>query len=204
MQNKTYGIEKIVLHGCEEFNDDTYEKFQFVRALRKHYVGISAKGAFYSEISCVKKMVKEHLGGDEFFDEVPECENSKIDMTEYGSRKGIDHRNVTSMIMYVSTGLLMLMFVAGGVWDLMKTRNLPRKKEGKRKVCFKGFIHYFQFLFKITNFLVSGKQFKGIREVFAGLIVESEIREIFACGIRNPRVWNPKYSSRKLECYLKL
>ena len=73
-------------------------------------------------------MMKEHLGGDEFFDEVPECENSKIDMTEYGSRKGIDHRNVTSIIMYVSTGLLVLMFVAGGVWDLRKTRNLPRQK----------------------------------------------------------------------------
>jgi len=135
LQNRTYGIEKIVLHGCEEFNDDTYEKFQFVRALRKHYVGISAKGASSLEISCVKNMAKEHLGGDEFFDEAPECEkNSTIDMTEYGSRKGLDHRDVTSIIMYVSTGLLVLMFVAGSIWDLMKTRNLPRKKEGKRKV----------------------------------------------------------------------
>ena len=135
MQNKTYGIEKIVLHGCEEFDDDTHEKFQFVRALRKHYVGISAKGAFSFEISCVKNMAKEHLGGEELFEEVPECEeNSKIDMTEYGSRKGLDHRDVTTIIMYVSTGLLVLMFVAGCVWDLKKTRNLPRKKEGKRKV----------------------------------------------------------------------
>ena len=163
MQNKTYGIEKIVLHGCEEFNDDTYEKFQFVRALRKQYVGISGKGASPSETLCVKNMVKEHLGGDEFFDEVPECEeNSKIDMTEYGSRKGLGHRDVTSIIMYVSTGLLVLMFVAGCVWDLLKTRNLPRKKEGKRKVWFKGFIHYFQLRFKITIFLVSGKQYRYV------------------------------------------
>ena len=133
MQNKTCGIEKIVLHGCEEFDDDTYEKFQFVRALTKPYVGISAKEASSFEISCVKKMAKEHLG--EFFEEVPECEeNSKIDMTEYGSRKGLDHRDVTTIIMYVSTGLLVLMFLAGCVWDLKKTRNRPRKKEGKRKV----------------------------------------------------------------------
>ena len=136
MQNKTCGIEKIVLHGCEEFDDDIYEKFQFVRALTKHYVGISAKvkGASSFEISCVKNMAKEHLGGEEFFEEVPECENSKIDMTEYGSRKGLDHRDVTTIIMYVSTGLLVLMFLAGCVWDLKKTRNRPRKKEGKRKV----------------------------------------------------------------------
>ena len=163
MQNKTYGIEKIVLHGCEEFNDDTYEKFQFVQALRKQYVEISAKGASLSEISCVKDIVKEHLSGDEFFEEVPECEeNSKIDMTEYGSRKGLGQGDVTSIIMYVSTGVLVLMFVAGYVWDLLKTRNLPRKKEGKRKVWFKGFIHYFQLRFKITIFLVSGKQYRYV------------------------------------------
>ena len=162
LQNKTDGIEKTVLHGCEELKYDTYEKLQFVRALRKHYVGISAKGASFVEISCVKNMVKEHLGGEEFFDEVPECENNKTDMTEYGSRKGLDHGDVTSIIMYVSTGLLVLMFLAGCVWDLMKTRNLPRKKEGKRKVWFKGFIHYFQFRFKITIFLVSGKQYRYV------------------------------------------
>ena len=114
------------------------------------------------EILCVKNMVKEHLGEEEFFDEVSECENNKTDMTEYGSRKRLDHQDVTSIIMYVSTGLLVLMFVAGCVWNLMKTRNLPRKKEGKRKVWFKGFIHYFQFRFKITIFLVSGKQYRYV------------------------------------------
>ena len=158
MQNRTDGIEKIVLHGCEEFNDDTYEKFQFVRALRKHYVGIYVTGASFSERSCVKNMVGEHISGN---DEVPECEeNSKIDMNEYGSRKGFDYRDVISIIMYVSTGLVVLMFVTGCVWDLMKTRNLPRKKEGKRKVWFKGFIQFFQLRFKITTFFVSGKQYR--------------------------------------------
>ena len=152
LQNRIDGIEKIVLHGCEEFNDDTYEKFQFVRALRKHYVGIYVAGASFSEKSCVK-----NISRNESFDEVPECkENSKPDMTEYGSRKSLDHRDVTSIIVYVSTGLLVLMFVAGCVWDLMKTRNLSRNKEGKRKVWSTGFIRYFQFWFKITIFLVSG------------------------------------------------
>ena len=163
LQNRIDGIEKIVLHGCEEFNDDTYEKFQFVRALRKHYVGIYVTGASFSERSCVKNMVGEHISGNESFDEVPECEeNSKPDMTEYGSRKSLDHRDLTSIIMYVSTGLLVLMFVAGCVWDLMKTRNLSRKREGKRKVWSTGFIRYFQFRFKITIFLVSGKQYRYV------------------------------------------
>ena len=162
LQNRTYGIEKIVLHGCEEFNDDTYEKLQFVRALRKHYVGIRLKGASAVR-SCVKNMVEEHDDLNEFFEEAPACEkNSKIDMNEYGSRKGFDHRDEISIIMYVSTGLVVLMFVTGCVWDLMKARNLPRKKEGKRKVWFKGFIHYFQFRFKITIFLVSGKQYRYV------------------------------------------
>ncbi|CAH3167215.1 unnamed protein product [Porites lobata] len=76
-------------------------------------------------------MVEEHHHVTESFDEAPKCEkNSPIDMNEYGSRKGLDHREVTSIIMYVSTGLVVLMIVAGGVWNLMKTRNLPRKKEG--------------------------------------------------------------------------
>ena len=85
LQNRIDGIEKIVLHGCEEFNDDTYEKFQFVRALRKHYVGISVMGASFLERSRVENMVGEHISANEFFDEVPECEeNSKPDITEYG------------------------------------------------------------------------------------------------------------------------
>ena len=160
LQNRTDGIVKIVLRGCEEFNDDTYEKLQFVRALRKHYVGIRLQGA--SDVrSCVKNMVEDHHDVTESFEEATECEkNSKIDINEYGSRKGFDHRDVISIIMYVSTGLVVLMFVTGCVWDLMKTRNLPRKKEGKRKVWFKGFIQYFQLRFKITTFFVSGKQYR--------------------------------------------
>ena len=163
LKNGTRGIERIVLYDCEEFDEGTNEKFQFVRALRNHYVGIFLKGAPRRVRSCVKDMVEEHHHVNESFEDAPECEkNSKTDMTEYGSRKGLDHRDVTSIIMYVSTGLLVLMFVAGCVWDLLKTRNLPRKKEGKRKVWFKGFIHYFQLRFKITIFLVSGKQYRYV------------------------------------------
>ena len=146
MKNGTSGIERIVLYDCEEFDEGTNEKFQFVRALRNHYVGIFLKGAPRRVRSCVKDMVEEHHHVNESFEDAPECEkNSKTDMTEYGSRKGLDHRDVTSIIMYVSTGLLVLMFVAGYVWNLMKTRNLPRQNEGKRKVWFKGFINFFQF-----------------------------------------------------------
>ena len=158
LKKRTRGIERIVLHDCEESDEGTNEKFQVVRALGYHYVGIFLKGAPCVVMSCVKDMVEEHHV-DGSCEEPPECENnSKIGMNEYGSRKGVGHRDVTSIIMYVSTGLLVLMFVAGCVWDLLKTRNLPRKKEGKRKVWFKGFIHYFQLRFKITSFLVSGKQ----------------------------------------------
>ena len=134
LKKRTRGIERIVLHDCEESDEGTNEKFQVVRALGYHYVGIFLKGAPHVVMSCVKDMVEEHHV-DGSFEEAPECENnSKIGMNEYGSRKGVGHRDVTSIIMYVSTGLVVLMFVTGGVWDLMKTRNLPRKKEGKRKV----------------------------------------------------------------------
>ena len=135
LKNGTRGIERIVLHDCEEFDEGTNEKFQFVRALGYHYVGIFLKGAPAPMRLCVKNMVEEHYDVDGFFEEALECEkNSKIDMNEYGSRKALDHRDVPSIIIYVSTGLLVLMFVAGGVWDLMKTGNLPRKREGKRRV----------------------------------------------------------------------
>ena len=162
LKKRTRGIERIVLHDCEESDEGTNEKFQVVRALGYHYVGIFLKGAPSVMMSCVKDMVEvHHVDGS--FEEAPECENnSKIGMNEYGSRKGVGHRDVTSIIMYVSTGLVVLMFVAGCVWDLMKTRNLPRQNEGKRKVWFKGFIHYFQFRFKITIFLVSGKQYRYV------------------------------------------
>ena len=161
MKNGTSGIERIVLYDCEEFDEGTNEKFQFVRALGYHNVGIFLKGAPRRVRLCVNDMVKEHHDVDESFEQALECEkNSKIDMNEYGSRKGLDHRDVISIIMYVSTGLLVLMFVAGYVWNLMKTRNLPRQNEGKRKVWFKGFIHYFQLRFKITTFFVSGKQYR--------------------------------------------
>ena len=163
MEKRPLVIERVVLYDCEVFGEGTNKKFQFVRALGYHYVGIFLQGAPCWVMSCVKNMVEEHHDVDESFEEAPECENnSKIDMNEYGSRKGLDHRDVTSIIMYVSGGLLVLMFVAGSVWNLMKTRNLPRENEGKRKVWFKGFIHFFQFRFKITIFLVSGKQYRYI------------------------------------------
>ena len=34
-------------------------------------------------------------------------------------------------------------------------------------------------------------------------VLESGIRENFACGIRNPELWNPKYSSRNPESHKK-
>ena len=34
--------------------------------------------------------------------------------------------------------------------------------------------------------------------------LDSGIREIFVCGIRNPGLWNPKYSSRIPESHLRL
>lgn len=30
--------------------------------------------------------------------------------------------------------------------------------------------------------------------------MECRFQEIFACGIRNPGLWNPEYGSRNLEC----
>ena len=60
LEKGTHGIERIVLHDCEEFDEGTNEKFQFVRALRNHYVGIFLKGAPRGVRSCVKDMVEEH------------------------------------------------------------------------------------------------------------------------------------------------
>lgn len=133
-------IQKIVFHACEELDNNTFEKLQFVLALKKHYVGIriftKPKRFGSSLVECVKKMVKENHSGDDPYDkEAPDCEeNSKIEMTEYGSRKGFDHRDIISIIMYVSIGIVVLMFVAGSTWDSMKTRNLRRKGEGKKKI----------------------------------------------------------------------
>ena len=133
-------MERIVFHACEELDANTFEKLQFVRALKKHYVGIriftKPKKGGSSLVQCVKKMVKEHHSGDESNDkDAPDCEdNSKIEITEYGSRKGLDYRDITSIIMYVSIGIVVLMFVAGSAWDFMKTRNLHRKGEGKKKI----------------------------------------------------------------------
>ena len=93
-------IQKIVFHACEELDNNTFEKLQFVLALKKHYVGIriftKPKRFGSSLVECVKKMVKEHHSGDDPYDkEAPDCEeNSKIEMTEYGSRKGFDHRDI--------------------------------------------------------------------------------------------------------------
>ena len=102
MKKRTHGIERIVLHDCEESDEGTNEKFQVVRALGYHYVGILLKRAPRVMMSCVKDMVEEHHV-DGCFDEALECENnSKISMNEYGSRKGLDHRDVPSIIMYVS------------------------------------------------------------------------------------------------------
>ena len=136
----TRRIERIVFHACEELDANTFEKLQFVRALKKHYVGIRIftkprKGGS-SLVECVKKMVKEHHSGNESNDEeAPDCkDNSRIEITEYGSRKGFDYRDTISIIMYVSFGIVVLIFVAGSAWDFMKTRNLPRRDEGKKKI----------------------------------------------------------------------
>ena len=136
----THEIERIVFHACEELDANTFEKLQFVRALKNHYVGIriftKPKKDGSSLVQCVKKMVKEHPSGDESNDkEAPDCEdNSNIEITEYGSRKGFGYRDIISIIMYVSIGIVVLMFVAGSAWDFMKNRNLPRKDEGNKKI----------------------------------------------------------------------
>ena len=136
----THEIERIVFHACEELDANTFEKLQFVRALKKHYVGIGIftkpRKVGSSLVECVKKMVKEHHRGDESNDkEAPDCEeNSKIEITKYGSRKGFDYRDIISIFMYVSIGIVVLMFVAGSAWDFMKTWNLPRRDEGKKKI----------------------------------------------------------------------
>ena len=136
----THEIERIVFHACEELDANTFEKLQFVRALKKHYVGIriftKPRKVGSSLVECVKKMVKEHHRGHESNDkEAADCEeNSKIEITKYGSRKGFDYRDIISIFMYVSIGIVVLMFVAGSAWDFMKTWNLPRRDEGKKKI----------------------------------------------------------------------
>ena len=41
----------------------------------------------------------------------------------------------------------------------------------------------------------------SILESWTFLLMESGIRENFACGIRNPRVWNPEYTSTNPESH---
>ena len=133
--NKANGPgSRIVLHDCGKIQD--HKSFQSVRALKPHIVGIKIifeKGNIPSLVDCVRSMIEQHHGDyDMLLDrDPPECkEKSHIDKVEYGKRKGFDHADVGSVILYASLGVVVVMFVAGSLWDFIKSKELQQQEGG--------------------------------------------------------------------------
>ena len=122
-------MNKIILHGCNEVDAD--EHFHSVLALDKHFVGISTNVS--SLVTCVKEMVEEHHGNDEFVnEETPECEETtQIEKKgHHYKRKHVDHSGLPNITLYASLGLVAVMFAVGSVWDLIKANNLLQNEKG--------------------------------------------------------------------------
>ena len=116
-------IKKIVLHDCNTIK--THENLQSVRALDEHIVGVWANISS-PVMECVRERVKRHLGDDNKLmnDDAPDCEDNTT------TRGSVEPSDVICILLFASGGLLVVMFVAGGVWNLMKTKDLL-EKEGK-------------------------------------------------------------------------
>lgn len=133
LRNRNNGMDRIVLHNCNTDNAHVHQDLQSVLALEPPIVGISTKNR--SLVACVRKMVELHHGDDnESTDEgTPECkEDSDIDKREYGRRKVFEPSDNSNIILYASVGLVVVMFVAGSVWDLIniKAKELQQKEQG--------------------------------------------------------------------------
>ena len=59
---------------------------------------------------------------------------------------------------------------------------------------------------KLMLVTIGNKRVKKLKPVFRPMKAnpDSGIREIFACGIWNPGLWNPEYSSRNPESHQRL
>ena len=120
--------KRIILHGCHGI--DKGKSLQAVRQLKQHYIGISIVANEKDSgqlIKCVKDKARDHHS--DLHAESPEShDDCDIDKDEYGGVKRQDDRLLLTV--YVSGGLVALMFIAGSVWDLTKAKEHRKKKEG--------------------------------------------------------------------------
>lgn len=121
--------KRIVLYGCREI--DKGKSLQAVRQLEQHYIGISIATIEKDSlqlIKCVGEKAKDHHG--DLHGEPPEShDDCDIDKDEYGGAERQDERLILAVS--VSGGLVVLMFIAGSVWDLTKAKKHRKKKEGE-------------------------------------------------------------------------
>ena len=115
-------ITRIVLYDCNTIK--AQKNLQSVRALNEHIIGVCADTFPSSVLKCVRARLIRHLGDDVMTHDAPDCE------TEYNERRDADPSDVSSILLFVSGGLVVAMFVAGGVWNLMKAKDLLQN-EGK-------------------------------------------------------------------------
>ena len=116
--------KRIILYGCHEI--DKSKSLQAVRQLKQHYIGISIVANEKDSdqlIKCVKEKARDHHG--DLHGGHDDCD---IDKNEYGGVERQDDRLLLTL--YVSGGLVVLMFIAGSVWDLTKAKEHRKNKEG--------------------------------------------------------------------------
>lgn len=134
LNNKDEPVNRIVLHDCGKIQG--HESLQSVRALKTHIVGITIifeNGNIPFLVDCVRSMIEQHHGDNKILmdEDPPECEEKfLIDKDEYGFRKGFDPTDGSSLILYASLGVVVVMFVAGSLWDLIKPKELEQHEEG--------------------------------------------------------------------------
>ena len=102
-----------------------------MRQLEQHYIGISIATVGKDSlqlINCVGEKVKDHHGDLDQKASGKPSDDCDFDKDEYGGAERQDDRLILTV--YVSGGLVVLMFIAGSVWDLTKAKNHRKKKEG--------------------------------------------------------------------------
>jgi len=132
LNNKDEPVNRIVLHDCGKIQG--HESLQSVRALKTHIVGITIifeNGNIPFLVDCVRSMIEQHHGDNKILmdEDPPECEEKfLIDKDEYGFRKGFDPTDGSSLILYASLGVVVVMFVAGSLWDFIKSKELQQQE----------------------------------------------------------------------------
>lgn len=130
---------RIVLHTCKA-GSDNYSDMQIVKTLEPHIVGVKMKvesqnfsrRAPEDLVKCVREKVGEHFLDDPMQDEDTDerAEKCDIEMDDYGKIKDFQPDGLSAIIIYASAGLVVVIFIAGSVWDLTRSHDQEKKNEG--------------------------------------------------------------------------